>query len=41
MPRFFVEDIREGMVFVGGEDGRHMVRSLRMRATGPAGTTRG
>ena len=31
MPRFFVEDIREGMVFVGGEDGRHMVRSLRMR----------
>lgn len=31
MPRFFVEEPPVGQVFIGGEDGRHMVRSLRMR----------
>lgn len=31
MARFFVEEKPQGEYFVGGEDGRHMVRSLRMR----------
>lgn len=31
MPRFFVETEPAGEFFVGGENGRHMVRSLRMR----------
>lgn len=31
MPRFFVEEIPEGQVLLGGEDGRHAVKSLRMR----------
>ncbi len=31
MPRFFVEGEPSGEYFVGGENGQHMVRSLRMR----------
>lgn len=31
MPRFFVEGCPKGEVLLGGEDGRHIVRSLRMR----------
>ena len=31
MPRFFVEGRPQGEVLLGGEDGRHIVRSLRMR----------
>lgn len=31
MPRFFVEEEPVGEYFVGGENGAHMVRSLRMR----------
>ncbi len=31
MPRFFVEEEPSGQVFVGGENGLHMVRSLRMK----------
>ena len=31
MPRFFVEQEPAGEYFVGGENGAHMVRSLRMR----------
>ena len=31
MPRFFVEGCPQGEVLLGGEDGRHIVRSLRMR----------
>lgn len=31
MPRFFVEQPPEGQVFLGGEDGRHIAKSLRMR----------
>lgn len=31
MPRFFVEEIPQGEYFLGGEDGRHIARSLRMR----------
>ena len=31
MPRFFVEQEPAGEYFVGGENGLHMVRSLRMR----------
>ena len=31
MPRFFVEEIPEGEVYLGGEDGRHVAKSLRMR----------
>ncbi len=31
VPRFFVETEPQGEVLVGGEAGRHMVRSLRMR----------
>ena len=31
MPRFFVEQPPEGQVFLGGEDGRHVAKSLRMR----------
>ncbi len=31
MPRFFVDQPLEGQVFLGGEDGRHMAKSLRMR----------
>lgn len=31
MPRFFVKGPVEGGVFIGGEDGRHITRSLRMR----------
>ena len=31
MPRFFAEGCPKGEVLLGGEDGRHIVRSLRMR----------
>lgn len=31
MPRFFVDERPEGQYFIGGEDGRHIARSLRMR----------
>lgn len=31
MPRFFVKEEPDGEYFVDGENGRHMVRSLRMR----------
>ena len=31
MPRFFVDQPPEGQVFLGGEDGRHIAKSLRMR----------
>ncbi len=31
MPRFFVEEEPADEVFIGGEAGRHMVRSLRMK----------
>lgn len=31
MPRFFVDEKPEGQYFIGGEDGRHIARSLRMR----------
>ena len=31
MPRFFVDERPEGQVFLGGEDGRHIAKSLRMR----------
>ena len=31
MPRFFVDQRPEGQVFLGGEDGRHIAKSLRMR----------
>lgn len=31
MPRFFVEGTPSGEYFVGGENGRHIARSLRMR----------
>ena len=31
MPRFFVDQPLEGQVFLGGEDGRHLAKSLRVR----------
>ena len=31
MPRFFVEEIPEDRGYLGGEDGRHAAKSLRMR----------
>ena len=46
MPRFFVEGEPQGEYFLGGEDGRHAARALRLRAgepvtlcDGQAGTT--
>lgn len=35
MPRFFVEGEPRGEYFLGGEDGRHAARSLRLRAGEP------
>ena len=31
MPRFFVDETPAGEFFIGGEDGRHIAKSLRMR----------
>lgn len=31
MPRFFIDGEPCGQLYIGGEDGRHIVRSLRMR----------
>ena len=31
MPRFFVDQPLEGQVFLGGGDGRHLAKSLRVR----------
>lgn len=31
MPRFFVDETPQGQYFIGGEDGRHIAKSLRMR----------
>lgn len=36
MPRFFVPDLSEDRVVLTGEDGRHLVRSLRCRIGEPA-----
>ena len=35
MPRFFVEGEPQGEYFLGGEDGRHAARALRLRAGEP------
>lgn len=35
MPRFFVDQRPEGETFIGGEDGRHIAKSLRMRPGEP------
>ena len=31
MPRFFVEEKPQGRVFLGGEEGRHGAKALRLR----------